>query len=77
MIESSITSKGQTTVPKMVREALGLESGDKVRYVIDDQEVRMLPVRPIGRLFGVLRHCGPAVTIDEMEKAIAHGAVDQ
>ena len=77
MIESSITSKGQTTVPKMVREALGLEPGDRVRYVIDDQEVRMLPVRPIGRLFGVLRHRGPAVTIDEMEKAIAHGAVDQ
>jgi len=32
MIESGITSKGQTTLPKPVREALGVGAGDRVRY---------------------------------------------
>jgi AbrB family looped-hinge helix DNA binding protein len=74
MIESSITKKGQTTLPKPVRETLGLRAGDRVRYLISDNEVRILPVRSIGRLFGVLRHEGSAVTVEEMEQAVADGA---
>ena len=74
MIESSVTKKGQTTLPKPVRESLGLLAGDRVRYVISDGEVRILPVRPIGRLFGALHRDGPAVTLGEMEQAIAEAA---
>ena len=74
MIESSITSKGQTTLPKVIREALGIETGDRIRYVIYDDEVRILPVRPIGRLFGVLEYDGPAVTEEDMDQAVADGA---
>ena len=78
MIESSVTSKGQTTLPKPVREALGVVSGDRVRYVIlENNEVRMMPIRPLSRLFGALRHEGPTVTLSEMERAIAEGANDQ
>ena len=76
MIESGITSKGQTTLPKAVREALSVRAGDRVRYVIQDREVRILPVRPVSRLFGVLRHDGPAATLEDMERAIAEGACD-
>ena len=54
MIESGVTTKGQTTLPKAVREVLALEPGDRVRYVIHDEEVRIMKVRPIDRLFGVL-----------------------
>ena len=32
MLESTITSRGQTTVPKAVREALELKAGDKVLF---------------------------------------------
>lgn len=74
MIESSITKKGQTTLPKAVRETLGVQAGDRVRYVIVDGDVRILPVRPINRLFGMLRHDGPAITVEEMEQAVADGA---
>ena len=77
MIESAITSKGQTTLPKAVREALSVGPGDKVRYVILDGEVRIIPVRPINRLFGVLKHRGPAVTLEEMDRAIAEGASEE
>ncbi len=74
MVQSAITSKGQTTLPKSVRQALGVKTGDRVRYVILDNEVRILPVRPIGRLFGVLKHDGPPVRLEDMERAIAEGA---
>ena len=76
MIESAITSKGQTTLPKVVREALGVRAGDRVRYVIFDDEVRILPVCPVNRLFGVLQHTGPAVTLEEMEQAVISGAIE-
>ena len=76
MIESGITSKGQTTLPKAVREALSVQAGDRVRYIIQDGEVRIMPVRPIARLFGALRHDGPPVTLDDMESAIVDGAID-
>lgn len=36
--ESTITAKGQTTVPKVVRQALGVEYGDRIAFVIDDQQ---------------------------------------
>ncbi|MCY3758824.1 MAG: type II toxin-antitoxin system PrlF family antitoxin [Acidobacteria bacterium] len=77
MVQSAITSKGQTTLPRSVRQALGVKSGDRVRYVILNDEVRILPVRPIGRLFGVLKHEGPSVTLEDMEQAIAEGACEE
>ena len=52
MIESAITSKGQTTLPKAVREALAVQPGDRVRYIVHGDEVRIRKVKPIGRLFG-------------------------
>ena len=76
MIESGVTSKGQTTLPRPVREALSVRPGDRVRYIINGADVRIVPVRPLARLFGVLRRDGPAVTLDEMERAIADGASD-
>lgn len=77
MYESSITSKGQTTIPKYVREALGVQAGDRVRYVITDGDVRLLPLKPVSRLFGSLQRPGSVVTIEEMEKAVSDGATDE
>ena len=75
MIESAVTSKGQTTLPKAVREALGVGPGDRVRYVIlDNGEVRIIPVRPISELFGILKYDGPPVTLEDMERAVVDGA---
>ena len=74
MIESTVTSKGQTTLPKSVRRALGVEAGDRVRYLILDNEVRILPIRPVGTLFGLLKHDCEAATLEDMERAIADGA---
>ena len=77
MVQSTITSKGQTTLPKSVREALGLKTGDRVRYVILGNGVRILPVRPIDRLFGALKSDGPPLTLEDMERAVAEGACEE
>lgn len=74
MVESTIASNGRTTLPRPVREALGVGPGDRVRYFILDDDVRILPVRPVARLFGILKYDGPPVTLKDMERAIAEGA---
>ena len=77
MLESPITARGQTTLPKAVRDALGVRPGDRVRYFVVDGEVRMRAVRPIQRLFGVLRYDGPPVTLDDMQRGIAEAAANR
>ena len=76
MIESTVTAKGQTTLPKAVREALCLTAGDRVRYIIHDDEVRIRKVRSISRLYGALSYDGPPVSIEGMQEAIISGATD-
>ncbi len=77
MNESKITAKGQTTLPKAVREALSLETGDRVRYMILDGEVRIRKVRTIHGLYGALPYDGPPVSLEEMQQAIISGATDE
>ena len=76
MLESSVNFRGQTTLPEAVRDALGLEAGDKVRYVILDEGVLIIPVRPTSRLFRSLRYDGAPVSLEDMERAIAEGATE-
>ena len=38
---STLTAKGQTTVPKKVRDALGLKPSDRIVYRIEDRRVVM------------------------------------
>ncbi|MCY4015194.1 MAG: AbrB family transcriptional regulator [Gammaproteobacteria bacterium] len=74
MIQSTLTAKAQTTLPKAVRDALGVGPGDCLRYIVSDDDVRILAVRPVERLFGVIKYDGPPVSLDEMDRAIAEGA---
>lgn len=76
MSQSTVTVKGQTTLPKEVRQALALVPGDRLRYVIlDDGQVRLLRTRPVAELAGLLRRDGHTpVSLEEMEAAIAAGA---
>jgi len=74
MQESTVTIKGQTTLPKAVRAALGLNPGDRVRYVILGEDVRILPVRPVSELAGSIPYDGPPKSLGDMEEAVAAGA---
>ena len=52
MQESKVTAKGQTTLPRDVRAALGLEAGDSVRYIVENGRVQMLKARHVRELAG-------------------------
>ena len=42
MLESKIFANGSTTLPKFVREALGVKAGDRLRYVISEKGVHVV-----------------------------------
>ena len=78
MQESTLTVKGQTTLPKDIRGALNLSAGDRIRYVLlDGGEVRILRVGSARRLKGVLAGvCQLPVSLEQMDDAIASGATE-
>ena len=78
MANSTVTSKGQITIPKEIRDALRLESGDRISFRIrEDGIVEMQPeTLDLMSLHGILRPKKHGVSLDDMEEAIANGAVN-
>jgi AbrB family looped-hinge helix DNA binding protein len=73
-MESAITSKGQATIPKAIREHLGLKAGDRVKFFVHpDGTVVLLPKIPASALRGMLKAPRRPVTIEEMDDGIAAG----
>ena len=76
-MESAITSKGQATIPKAIRDHLRLKPGDRVKFFKHpDGSVVLLPKRPASALRGIAAGRRPTVTIEEMEEAIVDGAIE-
>lgn len=77
-MNSSISSKGQITVPKAVRDRLGLKAGTTVEFELTGDGVIMRKghkgERPVDRVRGVLarQHSTDAV-IDQMRGPRPHG----
>jgi antitoxin PrlF len=73
MAASTVTSKGQITLPKSVRDRLRLETGARVEFVETDSGFLMrAATRDIRELKGVLkRPRRRAVSIEAMNEAIA------
>ena len=51
-----------------------IENGRQDTLRVDGRTVRILPVRPIDRLFGILRYTSVPVTIEEMERVVGDAA---
>ena len=74
---STLTSKGQTTIPKQVREHLKIGPGDKLDFVIESEgRVVIRPAKlDVRELKGLLkRRDGKVLSVEEMNAAIARGA---
>ena len=74
-----LTSKGQVTIPKQVRDSLQLHTGDKVEFVITEKREALL--RPITKkvddVFGRLHKPGrKPVSIEKMNDGIRHKMQD-
>ena len=78
MHKSKITSRGRITLPKPVREALGVSPGDSIRYIILDDGVKIGSAHSIKTLFGAYKshYDGPPATLEDMDRAIAEGACE-
>jgi antitoxin PrlF len=54
---STISSKGQVTVPQEIRKRLGLQTGDRVEFVVEEGRTVLRPVRtevnPFERFIGI------------------------
>ncbi len=66
----SVNRKGQVTIPKPIRDRLGIEPGNAVDFELDeDGRVVMFKIRgqqPVSR-FAALRGCaGPGLSTDEI-----------
>lgn len=73
MTTSTITSKGQITIPAVVRSALGVTTGDRVEFVqVELGRFELLAATlPVSALKGIVKKPSKPVTIEEMNEAIA------
>lgn len=77
MSASTLTSKGQITIPKPVRDALGVDSGDRIEFVeLDKGKFAIVAAtRSIRELDGLFYRKGrKPVSVEEMNAAIARRA---
>ena len=76
MASATVTTKGQITIPKKIRQALRLGPGDRIEFVVEDGgkvSVRSGKADIIG-LKGLLHKPGrKSVSLAGMERAIARG----
>ncbi|MGA2571732.1 MAG: AbrB/MazE/SpoVT family DNA-binding domain-containing protein [Terracidiphilus sp.] len=73
-MEAKLSSKGQATIPKAVRERLQIRPGDRFRFFFHPDGVMILPRIPTKRLKGSVPRLARAVTLEEIDRAIEAGA---
>ena len=73
MTTATITSKGQITIPANVRQALGVDTGDRVEFVEIEpgQFLFVAANRSVTELKGMFGRPTKVVSIEDMNRAIA------
>ena len=74
MPTATMTTKGQVTIPKEIREHLQIETGDRLSFVVqEDGSVVVKPItRDVRELGGLLRRPEQrSVSLREMDEGIA------
>ncbi len=72
-MEATLTSKGQITIPKAVRDTLKLHPGDRLEFLVDaDGSVRIVPAtRPVTELKALLPRPARTLSLEEIDAVIA------
>ncbi len=75
MATATLTSKGQTTIPKEIRERLALKPGDRIDFIVlPDGSVRLVPMNlPIASLKGMLGRPARRLPGKKLDEAIREG----
>lgn len=77
-MSTTVTSKGQITIPKEVREKLKLQTGDKLEFLVQgDGTAKVVPVTSsVKELRGMIPKPKKPVSLEDMDKAIQKGATE-
>ena len=72
MAIATVTSKGQVTIPKTVRDDLGIETGTKLLFIRMSNGQYFLTAKrgSVMDLLGSLKYDGPPVSIEDMDRGI-------
>ena len=68
---ATLTSKGQTTIPKEIRDSLGMKSGDRITFTLmpDGTVIMRVKRKSIMQLAGVLHKKGrKPVSVAQMSR---------
>ncbi len=76
MPSSVVTSKGQITIPKAVRDALGVDAGDRVEFVESAKGVfeMVAASKDVRELKGMIERPRKPVSVEDMRRAVARRA---
>jgi AbrB family looped-hinge helix DNA binding protein len=72
-MEATLSSKGQATIPKAVRDRLSLKPGDRFKFFFHPDGVLILPKIPTSRLKGILPKSAKPVSLEQIDAAIEAG----
>jgi antitoxin PrlF len=76
-VTTTLTSKGQMTLPKDVRDRLGLKPGDHLDVAVENHVIILTPrTVTLDALCSMLPPPKRAVSIPEMNRAIEEGALE-
>jgi antitoxin PrlF len=68
---STITSKGQVTIPAAVRDLLHLESGSKLEFIVHDNVLLAIPInKSVLDLEGILPKTDKSFSCEEIDNII-------
>lgn len=71
MAAASLSSKGQITLPKEIRDIYGLEEGDRIDFVPEKGWIIMVPLkRNILDLYGSIAHKGKTLDFSKIREKI-------
>ena len=76
-MEATLSSKGQATIPKAVRDRLQIKSGDRFKFFFHPDGVIILPKISTARLKGMIPKPAQMVSLEEIDRAIAEGATER
>lgn len=68
---STVTSKGQVTIPKPIRDALGIAPNDRITFIQEGTRVLLQPVRALKFFRGAVKTKGPDSFSEERANAKA------
>jgi len=77
-MQTTITSKGQVTVPVKIREQLNLQTGDRLDFQIENGAIKVVPIAKgsLEAFMSILPKATRSYTVEEMSEGIAQGACD-